>query len=331
MAAALNLAKRGLEVTLLERSEVLGGNARSVCCKAVAGRCQSCGGCLVSDYLAALRGAPIDVRLKTTLRRVTPAAHGFALFIPDCPDGPLSAHAVILATGFDHIDARTKGPYGYGLLPQVTTGEEMERRLRERGQAAYDGLDIHKVAFIQCVGSRDEHAGRGYCSQVCCRYGLRLARLLHSRHPLAEITIFKMDIQACGRDFDETWQALPNEGIRLVAGLPAIVRRSLSEPGRVAFLYDNILNGQFVEDAFDLVVLATGIQPRQGAAAIAEMLGIDQDDYGFFATGADDASTLAPGVFVAGCCQAPRSIAESIAHAHQAAEACYRHLQQRLP
>ena len=236
-----------------------------------------------------------------------------------------------MATGFDHVDARAKGPYGHGLLPQVLSGEEVERRLQERGQAALDGLNLQRVAFIQCVGSRDEHAGRGYCSQVCCRYGLRLARLLRSRHPQAEITIFKMDIQACGRDFQEAWQALPNEGIRLVAGLPAVLRRSPDEPGRVAFLYDDTLQGKVDEGAFDLVVLATGIQPRRDAAAVAEMFGIDQDAYGFFAAAPDEATTLAPGVFVAGCCQAPRAVAESIAHAQRAAQACYDYLQERRP
>lgn len=329
IAAALNLAQRGLAVTLVERGAALGGHARSVCCKAVAGRCQSCGGCLVGDYVAAQRDAPIEVLLNTTLQRAARLQDGFALYTQDRPDDPLLAHAVILATGFDHIDARAKGPYGYGILRQVTTGEEMERRLTERGQAAYDGLDLRRVAFIQCVGSRDVHVGRGYCSQVCCRYGLRLARLLRSRYPQAEIAIFKMDIQSCGRDFQETWQALPHEGLRLVAGLPAVVRRSLAEPERVSFLYDDILQGKLVEESFDLVVLATGIQPRADASAMAEMFGIDRDGDGFFATAGDETATLARGVFAAGCCQAPRSIAESIAHAHHAAEACARYLQER--
>lgn len=330
IAAALNLAQRGLQVALLERSEALGGNARTICCKAVDGRCQCCGGCLVGDHLAALRQAPLTVHLNTTLERVMRTADGLALYAQS-HEAPILTQAVILATGFDHVDARAKGPYGHGLLPQVLSGEEVERRLTERGQSAFDGLDLQRVAFIQCVGSRDEHAGRGYCSQVCCRYGLRLARLLRSRHPQAEITIFKMDIQACGRDFQETWQALPNEGIRLVAGLPAVLRRSLDEPGRVSFLYDDVLQGEVEEGAFDLVVLATGIQPRRDAPAVAEMFGIDQDAYGFFAAAPNETTTLAPGVFVAGCCQAPRSVAESIAHAQRAAQACYEYLQERRP
>lgn len=331
IAAALNLAQRSLQVTLLEKSDLLGGRARTICCKAVDGRCQLCGGCLLGDHLSALRQSTVDVRLNASVERVVRAGDGFALYLQPPAEEPLLTQAVILATGFDHVDARAKGPYGHGLLPQVLSGEEVEQRLQERGQAALDGLNLRRVAFIQCVGSRDEHAGRGYCSQVCCRYGLRLARLLRSRHPQAEITIFKIDIQACGRDFQETWQALPNEGIRLVAGLPAVLRRSADEPERVTFLYDDILQGQVAQGAFDLVVLATGIQPRRDAAAVAEMFGIDQDAYGFFAAAPDETATLSPGVFLAGCCQAPRSVAESIAHAQRAAQACYSHLQERRP
>ena len=229
----------------------------------------------------------------------------------------------------DHVDAHAKGPYGYGILPAVTTGQEMERRLKEEGQAAYDFLQGRKVAFIQCVGSRDEHAGRGYCSQVCCRYALRLARMLKKRIPDIQITVFKMDIQTSGRDFATTWSAVPQEGIRLVAGLPAVIRRSTQDPHKATFLYDDILAGQTVQEDFDLVVLSVGMQPRKDAPQIAELLGINRDAYGFFATGDDGTSTISPGVFVAGSCAAPRSIAESIAHAQQAAEACYLYLQEQ--
>jgi heterodisulfide reductase subunit A len=241
----------------------------------------------------------------------------------------LSAEAVILATGFDHIDARTKGPYGFGILPAVTTGHEMERRLLQEGQAAYDGMGLGKVAFIQCVGSRDEHAGRGYCSQVCCRYALRLARLLKQRLPDVEITIHKMDIQTSGRDFRSTWDAVKGNGIRIVAGLPAVVRRSPEHPQRAEFLYDDILGSELARDEFDLVVLSVGMEPRQDAAEVAEQFGVNRDVYGFFAAEGPGSETIVPGVFAAGCCEAPRSIAESVAHAQQVAQTCYAYLKQR--
>jgi heterodisulfide reductase subunit A len=338
LTAALNLAQRGIGVTLLERAPDLGGNARTVCCKALgpasgrwAGKCQLCGACLLADSLAAVKQADgIRVLTETTATRFAHVDGGFCFSLEgpvSSPEGPpLYVDALVLATGFDHIDARAKGPYGYGILPAVTTGEEMEKRLKADGQGAYDGHPPRHVAFIQCVGSRDEHAGRGYCSQVCCRYGLRLARLLKSRYPEAELTVFKMDIQTSGRDFGQTWHAVAAEGIRLVSGLPAVIRRSTSNPDHVTFLYDDILAGRLRQEDFDLVVLATGMKPRNDAAEVADLYGIDQDRYGFFEAQNDSTSTAVPGVFLAGSCQGPRSIAESVAHARQAAEACYRYL-----
>ncbi len=330
IGAATNLADRGVSVALVERDGALGGNAVTVCCKAIDGKCQMCGGCLLADALDAVHQRPqIDIHLSTQVQSVLRVDGALSVTVSS-PESThsLSADAIVLATGFDHVDAHTKGPYGYGILPNVVTGEEMERRLSTEGQGAYDGLPLDKVAFIQCVGSRDEHVGRGYCSQVCCRYALRLARLLKSRHPDSEITIFKMDIQSSGRDVAETWRAAQAEGIRLVAGLPAVVRRAPDHPERAAFLYDDILGDRIAEDEFDLVVLSVGMQPRSDAQDVAEMAHINQDPYGFFATRDDGVSTIAKGVFVAGCCAAPRSIAETLAHAGAAAEACYQHLQE---
>ncbi|MHB1293408.1 MAG: FAD-dependent oxidoreductase [Anaerolineae bacterium] len=331
LTAALNLAQRNVHVTLVERAAALGGRSRTVCCKAIGGQCQLCGACLLADRIASVTTSDrVRVLAETTLSDVTRNSPGFrvSLVAQGSPVEPILADAIILATGFDHVDARSKGPYGFGILPGVTTGEEMERILKEQGQDAFSGLGLQKVAFIQCVGSRDEHVGRGYCSQVCCRYAIRLARLLRARIPDLDVTIFKMDIQCSGRDFQAAYQAAPNEGIHLVAGLPAVIRRSVANPGRTTFLYDDILAGRVTQQDFDLIVLATGIQPAQDAGEVANLLSINRDPFGFFATGPEETTTIAPGVFVAGCCQAPRSIAESVAHAQRAAEACYAYVRE---
>ena len=331
ITAALSLSSRNVPVTLIERDARLGGNALTVCCKAVDGKCQLCGGCFLFDQLAALReGSVAQVLTQTAVARASRSGDRFLLSLSS-PSGSdlIDAEAVVLATGFDHVDAHTKGPYGYGLFPQVITGHDLEKRLREQGRDAFDATPVERVAFIQCVGSRDEHNGRGYCSQVCCRYALRLARLLKSRNPDVQISVFKMDIQTSGRDFAETWAAVAGQGMRFVSALPAVVRRSPENPGRVSFIYDEQAAGEILREEFDLVVLSVGMQPRQDASAVAEQFAINQDRYGFFAAGSDGASTIVPGVFVAGSCQAPRSIAESIVHAQQAAETCYRYLQEK--
>ena len=331
LTAAVNLAQRGHAVTLVEREASLGGNATTVCCKAIDGICQMCGACLLADALDTARNqAGLEVCTGTHLRQVSRADGALAATLVSS-NGPetLAFSALVLATGFDHVDAHTKGPYGHGILPAVITGEEMERRLKADGQGVYDDADLRRVAFVQCVGSRDEHVGRGYCSQVCCRYALRLARMLKSRCPHIDITVFKMDIQASGRDFRTTWNAVTTEGIHIIAGLPAVVRRSPEHPLRAQFLYDDILAGQVGQDEFDLVVLSTGMQPRRDAETIAAQTGINRDRFGFFATRDDSVSTIAGGVYVAGACAAPRSIAESVAHAEVAAAACHRYLQEK--
>ena len=334
LEAATNLAERGVSVTLVERETRLGGNGLSVCCKAIDGVCQLCGGCLLAERLSEAGRLPlVQTLLETTVARYDRTNGGFSVSLSgaNAPESSLAADAVILATGFDHVDAHTKGPYGYGILPMVTTGEEMERRLRLEGQGAYDGLGAARVAFIQCVGSRDEHVGRGYCSQVCCRYAVRLARLLRARNPELQVSVFKMDIQNGGRDFAACWEAASTDGIRFVAGLPAVVRRSADAPAIAAFIYDDILGGAVAREEFDMVVLSVGMQPRGDAPQMADALGINLDRFGFYAAGGDETSTLVPGVFVAGSCQAPRSLAESAAHARRAAEACYRYVAERRP
>ncbi len=330
LTAAGNLSQRGLRIELIEREAVLGGNALSVCCKAIDGVCQLCGACLLPDRLSAVKASEaIRVRTGATVARIDRAGGGFRVWLHSGDaNETISVDAVVVATGFDHVDAHTKGPYAYGILPMIVTGQEMEERLRAQGQGAFDSSSLHKIAFIQCVGSRDEHVGRGYCSQVCCRYAVRLARLLRNRMPHAEVSIFKMDIQASGRDFAEAWAASSTEGLRFVAGLPAVIYRSEGEPGRAMFRYDDILADELREEAFDLIVLSVGMQPRHDAAYVADLLGINRDRYGFLASAGDGVSTIREGVFLAGSCQAPRSIAESVAHANEAAEACYLYLQE---
>jgi len=335
IATAINLARSGVAVTLVEREAHLGGNALTVCCKAIDGVCQLCGGCLLRDRIAEVQSlANVQIKTGVSVDRVSrPATAGDApsLHVRLTDGSELSASAVVLATGFDHVDARSKGPYGLGILPAVTTGEEMERRLSQEGQWAYDADAPKRVAFVQCVGSRDERAGRGYCSQVCCRYALRLARLLKARIPGVEITIHKMDLQTSGRDICPTWKAARQEGLRVIAGLPAVIRRPIDDPTAATFFYDDILGATMTEATYDLVVLSTGIQPRADAALWAETFGLDRDAYGFYATLSDGSSTLAPGVFAVGCCAAPRSIAESVAHAGVAAEACLAWLRTNAP
>lgn len=321
VTVAQSLAQRDVAVHLVERASRLGGNALRVCCKAIEGECQLCGGCLVGDALQEIADTPkVEIETNATVTRVERRDGGF-VYATDGGEQRRYADAVVVATGFQDVDARTKGPYGWGHYDMVVTGREMEEALLTQGRDAWDGWLDRGVAFIQCVGSRDEHAGRGYCSQVCCRYAMRLARYLRWRQPDVAITVFKMDMQRAGRDTLTVWQEV-RDSIRFVSGLPAVIRRAADDPTLAEFLIDDTTGGETRRETFGLVVLANGIAPQPDARAVAGLFGMTRDSYGFMATGDDEVSTLAPGVFVAGCCQAPRSIAASVFHAEQAAEAC---------
>lgn len=131
----------------------------------------------------------------------------------------LSADAIIVATGFDVFDARKKGGLGYGRYPNVLTGLDLERMFNNEGSIKLpsNGKEPHNIAFIQCVGSRDEYIGNGYCSQVCCKYAIRFARLLSHQNPEAEITIFYIDLQTAGKGFGEFYEEC-KQAIRLKIG-----------------------------------------------------------------------------------------------------------------
>ena len=218
------------------------------------------------------------------------------------------SHAVVVATGFTPFDASEKPRFGYGRIPGVLTALELEDLLRnEQFELTPKERPIPRVAFIQCVGSRDAHIGRNYCSQVCCAYALRLARLLKAKKPDTEITVFYMDIQTFERNFERRLKEAGEE-LHLCRAIPSEVRASAE--GGLEVLYHNS-QGTNVWDNFDAVVLSIGMSPP------APVLGLDvlgRDEHGFFQPAAD------AGVFVAGACQGPKSIVESMRQARAVAE-----------
>jgi len=151
---------------------------------------------------------------------------------------------------------------------------------------------------------------------------------LKARSPNTVVTVFRMDIQHCGRD-SQAFDLAQKEDITFVTGLPAQIQRAGAHNEQVLLQYDDIHAGQYTSLLADLVVLSTGIQPRADAAATADLFGLERNAFGFMASAADDVRTAVPGIYLAGCCQAPRSIADSIAHARRAAAACLQDLQEQ--
>ena len=231
----------------------------------------------------------------------------------------LGVGAIIVATGFEVFDAREMGCLGYGRYPNVLTGLDLERIFNRDGylKLPSNGKDPKKVAFVQCIGSRDE--SHGYCSQVCCKYAIRFARLIKYQNPNAEVTIFYIDLQTAGKGFAEFYEEC-QKNIRFVRGLPVEVLGTSS--GELEVRFENISEGTVKRETFDVVALSVGISPKKDSWDLARTLGINLGECGFFDAKEllNSNETNVEGIFLAGTCQGPRDIPDSIAHGMAAAQ-----------
>jgi heterodisulfide reductase subunit A len=251
----------------------------------------------------------------------------------------LEVDAIIVATGFDLIDPRTKPEFGYGVYPEVMTGIEFERMSSASGptmgQVLVNGEKPKDVVFIKCVGSRDPHTGVPYCSRFCCMYTAKHAHLVRDKAPNANITIFYMDVRAFGKGYEEFYDRVKHERVTYRRGEPSeIYRRGKKgdHPGRLVVLAEDTMLGQPVEVEADLVVLATAAVPRTDAREMADKLGLALSEDGFFQEAHAKfrpVDTGVEGVFLAGCGQGPKDIPDTVAHAKAAASSALRVMARR--
>jgi heterodisulfide reductase subunit A len=235
----------------------------------------------------------------------------------------LDVGTVVVATGFDPFDAAQKPEFGYGRYPNVISGLEFERLASAsgptRGKIKLNGFEPKEIVFVHCVGSRDKLAGQEYCSRICCMYTAKQAHLAHDKIPGAKITVFYMDVRAFGKGFEEFYDRVRAEGIIYRRGNPSEIYK---RGEKLVVRAEDTLMGKTVEVLADLVVLATGVQPRADADQVAGMLGLDFSDDGFFAEAHPElrpVDTRRRGIFLAGTCQAPKDIPDTVAQAKAAA------------
>ncbi len=234
--------------------------------------------------------------------------------------------SVIFSPGFEPFNAELRGEYGYGVYPNVVTSIEFERLLSASGPTSGtvsrpgDGAHPKKIAWIQCVGSRDHSCDRDYCSSVCCMYASKEAFIAREHDKNIEPTIFFIDMRSFGKNFDNYITRAQENNVRLVR---AMVSRIFEDPqtGNLELRYVDE-SGQKQVESFDMVVLSVGIQISDDSKAQASKLAIDVDKYGFAIT--DDFTPLATsrnGVFVSGCINGPKDIPETVIEASGAAQA----------
>ncbi|UCH57614.1 MAG: CoB--CoM heterodisulfide reductase iron-sulfur subunit A family protein, partial [Candidatus Bathyarchaeota archaeon] len=235
-----------------------------------------------------------------------------------------SVGSIILAPGFESFDANILGEYGYGRFPNVVSSIEFERILSATGPYGgtvlrpSDGRLPRRVAFIQCVGSRDERVENPYCSSVCCMYAIKEAVIAKEHSPGLEPTIFFMDIRAFGKEFDDYYARAEEEhGVRFIrCRVSHVDEEPETHDLLVTYDEDDVVH----REMFDMVVLSVGMKPPADAKRLSEILGIELNHHGFCKTGAfSPIETSRPGVYVCGAFVSPKDIPDSVAQASGAA------------
>jgi heterodisulfide reductase subunit A len=247
---------------------------------------------------------------------------------------------IIVATGYDVLDARRVERYGYGSYPNVLNSLEFERltnasgptggkivmktqRLNKKTKAEEwvfepDGPKPKAVAIIHCVGSRDRNYN-AYCSRVCCMYSLKFAHLVREKLPDAKCYEYYIDMRAFGKGYEEFHERVREEGVFLVRGRSASV---IERDGQLYVHGEDTLADQLFTLPVDMVLLSVGLQPSLGTTELAEKLGVPRDDDGWFRElnyNSAPNSTGREGIFVAGVCQGPKDIPDTVAQASSAA------------
>jgi heterodisulfide reductase subunit A len=241
----------------------------------------------------------------------------------------LKVGSIILAPGFQPYDPALNDTYHYGHFPNVVTSLEFERILSASGP--YEGHLIRpsdkkepkKIAWIQCVGSRNTHVGdKGYCSAVCCTYAIKQAMVSkeHSSEPL-DTAIFFIDIRTYGKDFEKFFnRAKDNVGVRFIKSrINNIVQGE--EEGNLTIRYTDEA-GRIIHEEFDIVVLSVGLDIQQESIDLAQKIGVELNHYDFVSTKTfEPVRTTKPGIFVCGAFQGPKDIPETVMQASASAAA----------
>ncbi len=237
----------------------------------------------------------------------------------------LEVGSVILTPGFDEFDAEEKGEYGFNRYKNVMTSVQFERMLSAAGPYSGhvvrrdDGKEAKRIAWIQCVGSRDSKCGNDYCSSICCMATTKQAMIASEHLHGMQGTIFNMDIRAHGKDFDQYYErARAMDNIEFIKSIPSrIIQMPSSNDLKVGFIKPG---GRYMEQEFDLVVLAVGLDPKISVTDSIKKLGIQTNRFGFADTNRlNPLATSREGIYVGGAFQEPKDIPETVMQASAAA------------
>ena len=241
----------------------------------------------------------------------------------------LEVGAIIMATGFELWDPGQDARYGYGRLDNVITSLEFERISNASGPTGGEivcknGEPPKTVAILHCIGSRDLNH-QEHCSRVCCMYSLKFSHLIKEHLPETEVYELYIDMRAYGKGYEEFYRRLMDEGVHMVRGRAAEVSDvalAPEEEGRLVVKTEDTLLGIVRRIPADMVILSSGLAPAKDAKAVSQTFGFGCSANGFFLERhpkLEPVSTVTDGIFIAGCCQYPKDIPDTVAQAGAAA------------
>jgi heterodisulfide reductase subunit A len=329
MTAAIDLADAGSRVYLVERAERLGGNVARV--DLTAPYLDSARDMLIERLTRTVEHPNIDVFYGSTVEALEGFVGNFEATIhTHTPEGDVfervvEVGSVIVATGYKEFDAHRITHYGYGKLPNVVTSFELERMLRAGRIETKEGKSPQYVAIIHCVGSRnlEFHA---YCSRVCCMTALKYAHEIKAAVPGVYVSDIYVDMHAFGKGHEDFYKRSSEVKTLFLMyaknDYPVVRKADPKDDCDMLIEVNEKLSGETIEIPADLVVLMVGMEAREDSEQVAHLVNISRDKDGWFIEShpkLDPVATTTDGIYIAGACQAPKDIPDTVAQARAAA------------
>jgi len=324
LESARCVAELGGEVILIEKRERLGGTPDRENYAKLTHHWRDASEAMAELAAAVTSNANVEVKYQAEVKGMSGEAGDFTVEIEAGGKAEsLNVGAVIVATGFQHFDpGRATQYYNYYSFPDVITLTDLEKMSKEHNVVRpSNGEAPKKIAFIQCVGSRDRQIGNEYCSKVCCGIASKQAIELREQLPDSKVFIFYIDMRMYGYWENEIyWPAQEKYKVNYIKG---VISEVLKKGDQLLVRGEDTTMSRPMEVTMDMVVLSVGMEPSAGTRAISQLLGIQQNKYGFIeaggASGLDPVATSKDGIFVAGAASGPADLDDSISQAGLAA------------
>ena len=325
MQTALTLKDMGLDVLLIEKDETLGGHVKDwhTLFPDI-----SPAGDTLGKMIRRFNASRIPVMMNTEVTSVKDRN------VTLSSGEVLPARAVVLCTGYELFDARLKQEYGYGLYDRVVTSAELEKAFKSGRieEIARGGANPKTVAFVHCVGSRDQQVRQEHCSRVCCVCGVKQAIKMRKTFPGCEVYNFYMDIRMFGAGFEEMYRTAQQEHhVHFIRGRVSEVTPNMD--GSVLLKTEDTLLARPMRMSVDLLVLMVGMCANPATVKLAREAGVEMRPSGFLKPAnpfENNTLTSADGIFMAGCAAAPHSVQDTINSATHAAYEVMKYLKKQL-